>query len=154
VVLQFFAVFNHAVLKTNFYRANAVALSFRLDPAFLSADFPARPHGIFMSIGAEYRGFHVRSVPRGVGGGGGGCAAWRIASVRWVRDRAVGAGPCGGCGSVRWMRGRAVDAGACGGCWGVHSCNWLPFACALSCDPPPPPYAHAGLRTWRAAASA
>lgn len=46
-----FHAFNHAILKTNFFRPGIVALSFRLAPTFLSADFPDKPHGIFMVIG-------------------------------------------------------------------------------------------------------
>jgi glutamate dehydrogenase len=62
-----FNVFNHAIMKTNFYKSNIVALSFRLTPSFLSTDFPDKPHGIFYVIGAEFRGFHTRfaDVARG-----------------------------------------------------------------------------------------
>lgn len=73
VAQRFFAractpqVFNHAVRKTNFYRSNIVALAFRLDPSFLSADYAVKPHGIFLVVGAEFRGFHTRfaDVARG-----------------------------------------------------------------------------------------
>jgi glutamate dehydrogenase len=44
-----------------------VALSFRVEPTFLTADYPDKPYGIFYVIGAEFRGFHVRfaDVARG-----------------------------------------------------------------------------------------
>lgn len=62
-----FNAFNHAVLKTNFYKPNSVALSFRLNPSFLSSDYPDKPHGVFFVVGAEFRGFHTRfaDVARG-----------------------------------------------------------------------------------------
>ena len=54
-------------LKTNFYRNNKVALSFRMDPAFLDhapferkSIFPALPYGIFYVKGLCFFGFHVR----------------------------------------------------------------------------------------------
>lgn len=60
-VLETFLTFNHHVLATNFYKTNNVALSFRLDPAFLSSiEYPDRPFGIYFFVGAEFRGFHVR----------------------------------------------------------------------------------------------
>ncbi|RYG47821.1 hypothetical protein EON67_08200 [archaeon] len=62
-----FLGFNFAVLKTNFYRTGGVALSFRLSPTFLGAEYPDKPHGIFFVVGAEFRGFHTRfaDVARG-----------------------------------------------------------------------------------------
>jgi glutamate dehydrogenase len=60
-VLETFLTFNHHVLATNFYKTNNVALSFRLDPAFLSpVEYPDNPFGIYFFVGAEFRGFHVR----------------------------------------------------------------------------------------------
>lgn len=56
------------MLKTNFYQPNKVALSFRLDPAFLpDVEYPTRPFGLFLIIGSEFRGFHLRfqDVARG-----------------------------------------------------------------------------------------
>lgn len=53
--------FNKHVLKTNFYQPTKVALSFRLDPSFLPGlEYPQRPFGVFLIIGSEFRGFHVR----------------------------------------------------------------------------------------------
>jgi glutamate dehydrogenase len=78
------------VLKTNFYQPTKVALSFRLAPDFLPAgkifwmlvlyhsftnaikcditvEYPNKPFGMFIIIGNEFRGFHVRfrDVARG-----------------------------------------------------------------------------------------
>ncbi len=54
-------------LKTNFYRNNKSALSFRLDPKYLdfapyqrSETFPELPFGIFFVQGMHFIGFHIR----------------------------------------------------------------------------------------------
>lgn len=54
-------------LKTNFYRHNKSALSFRLDPAYLDAlpypraeRFPELPFAIFFFQGMDFVGFHIR----------------------------------------------------------------------------------------------
>ncbi|KAJ1665010.1 NAD-dependent glutamate dehydrogenase [Coemansia sp. RSA 1813] len=60
--------FNEHILKTNFFQTTKVALSFRMDPGFLpSIEYPAKPYGVFLVIGNEFRGFHVRfqDVARG-----------------------------------------------------------------------------------------
>lgn len=55
------------VLKTNFYRNNKTAYSFRLNPEYLDhipfdrkAKFPELPHGVFFVRGMRYFGFHIR----------------------------------------------------------------------------------------------
>ena len=56
------------VLKTNFYQPTKVALSFRLAPEFLpEVEYPKKPFGMFIVIGNEFRGFHIRfrDVARG-----------------------------------------------------------------------------------------
>lgn len=61
-------IFNKAVLKTNFYQPTKVALSFRLSGNFLPpVEFPVKPFGIFLVVGSDFRGFHVRfkDVARG-----------------------------------------------------------------------------------------
>jgi glutamate dehydrogenase len=61
-------MFNRKILKTNFFKTVKIGLSFRFDPTFLSRDeYPEIPFGLFMAIGAEFRGFHVRfrDVARG-----------------------------------------------------------------------------------------
>jgi glutamate dehydrogenase len=57
----------HHTLKTNAFRMNFTALSFRLNPAFLDEipfdrlkKFPEIPYGIFFIKGMHYFGFHIR----------------------------------------------------------------------------------------------
>ncbi|KAI8070480.1 Glutamate/Leucine/Phenylalanine/Valine dehydrogenase-domain-containing protein [Gongronella butleri] len=60
--------FNRHVLKTNFYQSTKVALSFRMNPAFLpEIEYPTQLYGMFLVVGAEFRGFHLRfrDVARG-----------------------------------------------------------------------------------------
>ena len=54
-------------LKTNFYRNNKTALSFRLDPRYLDLapfdrkeKFPELPYAIFFMKGMRFLGFHIR----------------------------------------------------------------------------------------------
>jgi glutamate dehydrogenase len=61
------ANFIHYTLKTNFFRVNYTALSFRLDPAYLdelpfdrTKKFPELPYGIFFIKGMHFFGFHIR----------------------------------------------------------------------------------------------
>lgn len=61
------ASFVHHVLKTNFYRSNYTAHSFRLDPKFLdnipfdrTAKFPETPFAVFFIKGMHFFGFHIR----------------------------------------------------------------------------------------------
>lgn len=68
MVFEAFLTFNRHVLKTNFYQPTKVALSFRLDPAFLpEIEYPVKLYGMFLVIGSEFRGFHLRfrDVARG-----------------------------------------------------------------------------------------
>lgn len=68
-ILTCMVQFNRHILKTNFFKKSKVALSFRLDPAFLSrVDFPTTPYAIFFIVGAEFRGFHVRFMDISRGG--------------------------------------------------------------------------------------
>ncbi|KZF22363.1 glutamate/leucine/phenylalanine/valine dehydrogenase [Xylona heveae TC161] len=61
MVMTAFRVFNASVLKTNFYTPTKVALSFRLNPAFLpKAEYPQPLYGMFLVISSEFRGFHLR----------------------------------------------------------------------------------------------
>src|SRR6202012_5132124 len=61
LVMSSFHVFNKFVQKTNFYTPTKVALSFRFDPAFLpSQEYPQPLYGMFLVIGSEFRGFHLR----------------------------------------------------------------------------------------------
>ncbi|KAF5103043.1 hypothetical protein D0Z00_000021 [Geotrichum galactomycetum] len=61
-------LFNANVLKTNFYTPTKVALSFRLNPEFLlKSEYPQPLYGMFLVVGQEFRGFHLRfrDVARG-----------------------------------------------------------------------------------------
>ncbi|MEN9344239.1 MAG: glutamate dehydrogenase 2 [Chlamydiota bacterium] len=56
-----------SILKTNYYRKNKTALSFRLKPSYLDAlpfhrkeKFPEIPFGIFFIKGFYFTGFHIR----------------------------------------------------------------------------------------------
>ena len=61
MVMTAFHVFNKAILKTNYFTPTKVALSFRLDPSFLpAAEYPKPLYGMFLVMGAEFRGFHLR----------------------------------------------------------------------------------------------
>lgn len=52
-VFSAFYEFNQQVVKTNFYKPGITALSFRLDPSFLStAEYPDRPFGLFFVVGS------------------------------------------------------------------------------------------------------
>lgn len=59
--------FIHHMLKTNFFRTNLTAHSFRLDPKYLeelpfdqSKKFPELPYAIFFIKGMHFFGFHIR----------------------------------------------------------------------------------------------
>ncbi len=66
-VLRMGMSFVHNTLKTNFYRLNFTAYSFRLNPKYLddipfdrSKKFPELPFGIFFIRGMQFFGFHIR----------------------------------------------------------------------------------------------
>lgn len=68
MVMTAFRIFNNHILKTNYFTPTKVALSFRLDPAFLPAiEYPKPLYGMFLVITSESRGFHLRfkDVARG-----------------------------------------------------------------------------------------
>jgi glutamate dehydrogenase len=68
LVFESFLTFNKHVLKTNFYQSTKVAISFRMDPSFLpEIEYPTPPFGMFLIVGSEFRGFHIRfsDVARG-----------------------------------------------------------------------------------------
>lgn len=67
-VFEAILTFNTHVLKTNFYTPTKVALSFRLRPDFLpESEYPQPLYGMFLVVGQEFRGFHLRfrDVARG-----------------------------------------------------------------------------------------
>lgn len=61
-LLNTLRTFNKSCLKTNFYKTEIGAVGFRLDPAvFLQQQkLPEIPFGIFMLVGRDFNGFHVR----------------------------------------------------------------------------------------------
>eukprot|EP00672_Neobodo_designis_P008441 CAMPEP_0174854906 /NCGR_PEP_ID=MMETSP1114-20130205/32006_1 /TAXON_ID=312471 /ORGANISM="Neobodo designis, Strain CCAP 1951/1" /LENGTH=991 /DNA_ID=CAMNT_0016089615 /DNA_START=28 /DNA_END=3003 /DNA_ORIENTATION=- len=64
-----FVKFNVAVKRTNFFRRNASAVAFRLDPAFIGElEYPRVPFAIYLVVGAHFRGFHVRFADIARGG--------------------------------------------------------------------------------------
>jgi len=58
--MRAFLTFNANLLKTNFFSNKKVAISFRFDPVFLKDEVPVVPYGLFMMVGAEFRGLHIR----------------------------------------------------------------------------------------------
>lgn len=61
MVMNAFMIFNQHILKTNFYTPTKVALSFRMNPAFLpKTEYPQPLYGMFLVVGQEFRGFHLR----------------------------------------------------------------------------------------------
>lgn len=61
MVFESMLEFNSNCTKTNFYNPNKVALSFKLDPGMLpKEEYPLRPFAMFLVIGSEFRGFHIR----------------------------------------------------------------------------------------------
>lgn len=60
-ILNYFLRFNELVVRTNLYRDDNVALSFRMGHGFLDReDYPEEPFGVFFMVGREFTGFHVR----------------------------------------------------------------------------------------------
>jgi glutamate dehydrogenase len=59
-IFKAFLTFNQHILKTNFYKSEKLAISFRLNPGFLAGSYPVVPFGMFFVVGGEFRGFHVR----------------------------------------------------------------------------------------------
>ena len=60
-ILSYFLQFNDLVSRSNLYRDDNVALSFRMGRGFLDPeDYPEEPFGVFFVVGREFVGFHVR----------------------------------------------------------------------------------------------
>jgi len=72
-ILRMFLTFNASILLTNFFKAETPsAFAFRLNPAVVLKDrpaslYPATPYAIYLIIGRDFIGFHVRfrDVARG-----------------------------------------------------------------------------------------
>ncbi len=68
-ILDCIRLFNAKVLKTNFFKSEKTALSFRLDPTFLSVkERPVIPFAVFFLVGSDFVGFHVRFADIARGG--------------------------------------------------------------------------------------
>jgi glutamate dehydrogenase len=60
-IIHCFLGFNQFVLKTNFFKKDKIAISFRMSSEILDKNnYPDRPYGIFFILGREMLGFHVR----------------------------------------------------------------------------------------------
>lgn len=60
-IIHTFLIFNQLVLKTNFYKNEKTAVSFRVSPDILDpGHFPEFPFGIFFILSKEFQAFHVR----------------------------------------------------------------------------------------------
>jgi glutamate dehydrogenase len=65
-ILRMFLTFNESIRLTNFFQTETpVAMAFRLDPSVVlrgrpSSIYPVTPHAIYMIVGRDFAGFHVR----------------------------------------------------------------------------------------------
>lgn len=60
-IIHSFLGFNQFVLKTNFFKKDKIAISFRMSSEILDKNnYPDLPYGIFFILGKEMLGFHVR----------------------------------------------------------------------------------------------
>merc|ERR550532_3019079 len=72
-ILRMFLTFNESIRLTNFFQTETpVAMAFRLDPSVVlrgrpSSIYPVMPHAMYMIVGRDFTGFHVRfkDVARG-----------------------------------------------------------------------------------------
>lgn len=66
-IFMAFHTFNSNLLKTNFFKQDKAAVSFRLNPVFVGDSYPEVPFALFLVLGGDFRGFHVRfrDVARG-----------------------------------------------------------------------------------------
>merc|ERR1719266_1291066 len=59
-ILKCCLLFNANVLKTNFFATKRAATAFRLDGSVVGKEFPEEPYGLFLVVGANFQGFHIR----------------------------------------------------------------------------------------------
>src|SRR5690606_33708115 len=59
-ILTAMHTFNCSILKTNFWKKDKAAISFRLKTEFLNGLYPDVPFGLFYVMGGSFRGFHMR----------------------------------------------------------------------------------------------
>lgn len=68
-VFSWFLRFNRAIRKTNFFKADRIALAFRCDASFLPpSDYPIQPYALIFFTGNSFRGFHCRFAEIARGG--------------------------------------------------------------------------------------
>jgi len=68
-IFKSFITFNLSVLKTNFFKPNKAAVAYRLNPSFIGKmDYPRVPYGIYLVVGPQFVGFHVRFTDIARGG--------------------------------------------------------------------------------------
>nr|AGT02762.1 glutamate dehydrogenase [Angomonas desouzai] len=61
--------FNAMVLKHNFYKTDKAALCYRMSPEFMrESDFSVIPYAVFLFVGSQWRGFHIRFTDISRGG--------------------------------------------------------------------------------------
>lgn len=60
-ILTQICTFNRHIVKTNFFKTDKAAISFRMDMTFCNElDLPVAPFGVLFMMGQEFQGFHVR----------------------------------------------------------------------------------------------
>ena len=61
-ILDMMVRFNEAIVKTNFFKVPKTSISFRIDHHLLQWEktYPDVPFGIFLFVGNDFHGFHVR----------------------------------------------------------------------------------------------
>jgi glutamate dehydrogenase len=61
-ILEYMLSFNEVCVKTNFFKVPKTSISFRLDPKAVKLEktYPVTPFGIFLFVGNDFHGFHVR----------------------------------------------------------------------------------------------
>lgn len=60
-ILHYFLLFNNSIQKTNFYKKENSCMAYRLSPDIVNpVDFPERIFGLFLLVGRDFLGFHIR----------------------------------------------------------------------------------------------
>lgn len=60
-ILNYFLIFNNSIQKTNFYKKENSCTAYRLSPETIDpVDFPEKIFGLFLLVGRDFLGFHIR----------------------------------------------------------------------------------------------
>lgn len=60
-ILNYFLIFNNSIQKTNFYKKENSCMAYRLSPETVDpVDFPEKIFGLFLLVGRDFLGFHIR----------------------------------------------------------------------------------------------